>query len=199
MVFSEEHKRNISISKSGKTHSNITKQKMSIAHTGKVHTEEHRLNVSLSRRGNKHWLYGKKQPRHVKEKLRNAHKKRLEEFRKNNIPFRIKGKIKTSYNPDACKLFDFINTTLNWNGKHALNGGEVEIAGYWVDFYEKDVKLIIEYDEEHHNRPSKRELDTKRQQIIQSYVPDYTIIRVSYNETEETIMKRLYEYANRKK
>lgn len=183
----------------GKPHSDVTKQKMSASHTGMVHTEQHRLNVSLSRRGNKHWLYGKSQPESVKEKLRTAHKKRLSEFREKGIPFRVKGKIKTSYNPDACKLFDIINTELHWNGKHALNGGEVQIAGYWVDFYEETVKLIVEYDEKHHSQPSRKDRDLERQQTIQSYLPDYTIIRVRYDESQETIIQRLREYANSKK
>jgi hypothetical protein len=199
MKFSEEHRRKLSIASSGKILSESTRKKISIALTGKTHTEEHRLNVSLSRRGDRHWLYGKQQSDSVKEKLRTSHKKRLDGFRERGIPFRIRGKIKTSYNPDACKLFDIINEELKWDGKHALNDGEVQIAGYWVDFYEETVKLIIEYDEKHHERPSSKDRDLKRQQTIQFYLPDYTIIRIKYDETEETIIQRLREYANSKK
>lgn len=183
----------------GSKHSEETRQKMSKAHIGKVHSEEHRLNVSLSRRGKKHWLYGKKQTDEVKKKLSQSHKKRLEMFRENGIPFRLAGKIKTSYNPEACKLFDIINNQFNWNGKHALNGGEVEVGGYWVDFCEESVKLIIEYDEKHHQQPSRKDSDSKRQETIQKYLPEYTIIRIRNDECLETIIERLQEYANRKK
>lgn len=72
------------------------------------------------------------------------------------------------YNPDACELFDRINKEMGWSGVHALNGGEfyVKELGYWVDYYEPNLNIIIEYDELHHENKKRRMRDIKRQQKI---------------------------------
>ena len=39
--------------------------------------------------------------------------------------------------------------------QHALNGGEVRIGNYWVDGYDKENKIIFEYDEDYISSMSK--------------------------------------------
>lgn len=73
-----------------------------------------------------------------------------------------------SYNKEACKIFDEINNQLGWTGRHALNGGEQKVLKYWVDYYEPNLNLIIEYDERHHR--FQKEKDLHRQDEIIQYL-----------------------------
>ena len=34
--------------------------------------------------------------------------------------------------------------------QHALNGGEINVVGYYLDAYDKDNNIVVEYDEKHH-------------------------------------------------
>jgi hypothetical protein len=70
------------------------------------------------------------------------------------------------YNPTACKYFDSLMLEHGWTGRHAENGGEVVIKGYFVDFYDEVNNIIVEYDEPHHEKPSKKKRDIERQNII---------------------------------
>ncbi len=55
-----------------------------------------------------------------------------------------------SYNKHACKIFDMIEKYLGWNGQYATKGKEKRIGRYWVDYYEPNKNIIIEYDEKYH-------------------------------------------------
>lgn len=76
------------------------------------------------------------------------------------------GQISPWYNKRACKLFEEINSTMNWNGQHAERGGEVRMAGYFLDYYEPSQNLVIEFDEQRHEIPSIKEKDEIKQKII---------------------------------
>lgn len=76
-------------------------------------------------------------------------KKRLREARIEQI--KLSGGW-TSYNKTACAFFDKLNAELSLNGVHALNGGEKQIVGYLVDYYEPNLNLVIEWDEPYHRR-----------------------------------------------
>jgi hypothetical protein len=69
-----------------------------------------------------------------------------------------------NYNPMACKIFEEINRELGWNGHHRLHYGEKRILTYWVDYYEPNLNIVIEFDEKHHKYQTKK--DIKRQQEI---------------------------------
>jgi hypothetical protein len=76
------------------------------------------------------------------------------EYRKNLRKRTIDGLIKrgffVNYNKGACKYFDILNVKNGWNLRHAENGGEVEIAGYFADAYDEHKNIIVEYDEPRH-------------------------------------------------
>jgi len=57
-----------------------------------------------------------------------------------------------NWNPKACNHFEQFDKDNNTNGQHARNGGEYHIKelGYWVDYINHDMKLIMEYDEKKH-------------------------------------------------
>jgi hypothetical protein len=90
-----------------------------------------------------------------------------------------------NFSPRACQYFDFINRLTNTEGQHALNGGEKRILKYHVDYFNPDLKLIIEWNgKDHYTRTGElRASDSKRQQEIQAEYPEYTfkIIKEDYH------------------
>ena len=127
--------------------------------------------------GNKHPLYGKKRSVDERNKIsksligrkisfihrENISKARIgmklseETIKKQRIASRerilkqldnIYGHI--CYNPKACKYFDELNLKNKWNLRHALNGNEVRILGYSLDSYDKNLNIVVEYDESRH-------------------------------------------------
>ena len=80
-----------------------------------------------------------------------------------------KGTFKTygNINPKACEFIEQLNTSNGWNLKHARNGGEQMICGYWLDGYDKEKNIVFEYDESFHYPYGKlREKDIVRQNRI---------------------------------
>jgi hypothetical protein len=76
------------------------------------------------------------------------------------------GNDKPLYNPKACEFFDKLNEITGWDGKHATNGGEISIGGFWVDYYEPKLNVVIEWDERHHRYEKKKKQDTYRARYI---------------------------------
>jgi hypothetical protein len=72
------------------------------------------------------------------------------------------------YNIDACKYFDSLNAERGWNLIHALNGGEFKVGRYYVDAYDANLNIVVEYDEpRHHLKGTRRnEKDIVREQYI---------------------------------
>lgn len=71
-----------------------------------------------------------------------------------------------AYNSKACQIFEQINKEFGWNGQHAENGGEFEVLGYFVDYYEPNLNIVIEYDEPHHTQTRHIKRDKKKQLAI---------------------------------
>ena len=63
-----------------------------------------------------------------------------------------------------------MNEKFGWNLQHAENGGEVSIAGYFLDGYDKELNIAFEYDEPIHyidiENNILREKDIERQNYI---------------------------------
>jgi hypothetical protein len=80
----------------------------------------------------------------------------------------IKGKFKPCYNPKACEIIEEYGKQHGYNFQHAMNGGEYYIKelGYWVDGYDKEKNVVIEYQEKHHNITYWKLRDEKRKNLI---------------------------------
>lgn len=104
------------------------------------------------------------------------------------------GVVNSNYNPDACKYFDKLNKERGWNLQHALNGGEIRAAGYFLDAYDKNRNIVIEYDEPHHYKYGNilRQKDIIRQQRLITCLNPNNFLR--YNTKNNT----LYSVINRK-
>lgn len=102
---------------------------------------------------------GKKHTEETKQKLRESFLKYLKKFKNFNGP---------RYNPIGCQFIDEINLLMNWNLKHAMNGGEKKILRYYVDGYDEELNIVFEYDEpRHYNKDNiLKEKDLIRQNNI---------------------------------
>ena len=147
---------------------------------------------------------GRKIPQNVRDKISksNIGKKRSEET-KNKIRLATIKNLKEkgikfgyncmgNFNPIACKFIDSLNEKCGWNLKHALNGEEFEFCGYFVDGYDKERNIIVEYDEPDHEKPFRKKKDLIRQKIIIDNVKPNMFIR--YNERDN----RLYDVLTNK-
>lgn len=101
----------------------------------------------------------------TRRKLREAMLKRVEDL--GGFP---------NFNPTACTIFDEINKEMNWNGIHALNGGEFKVCGYSVDFYEPSKNIVIEYFEKAHKNSIEKD-SFRQNEIIKELNCKFYIIK----------------------
>jgi predicted HTH domain antitoxin len=110
------------------------------------------------------WAYPKN--KETKKKMRLAAIKRIKKQNNNN-------QICPAYNSDACNFFNYLNDKFDLNGQHAENGREFYIKklGYFVDYYESDLNLVIEWDEKKHFKNGQlKEKDIQRQKEIENHL-----------------------------
>ena len=60
------------------------------------------------------------------------------------------GEFGQHYSIKGCKYIDELNKKNNWNLQHALNGGEFEVDGFFLDGYDNNLNIAFEYDESKH-------------------------------------------------
>ena len=107
------------------------------------------------------------------EKKKQVCRKCSNELRKQNILENLKGKHTwANYNPKSCEYFNNLNIKNKWNLQHALNGGEVKILNYFVDAYDKEKNIVVEYDESYHytKQGNLKQKDVLRQQRIMTHL-----------------------------
>jgi hypothetical protein len=143
----------------GRTLNNKTKEKISNSHTGKKLTTETKLKMSLGKIGGLNPAKRLDVRKKISEsQLKNKRtisdetRRKLSIKAKESILKRIEkfGKICPNFNSYACSYFDKLNEQNNWNLQHALNGGEKRILCYFLDAYDVEKNIVIEYDEPHH-------------------------------------------------
>ena len=78
----------------------------------------------------------------------------------------LKGKVTPRYNPAACQKIDEYGKRHGYSFQHAENGGEFHIPelGYWVDGYDKEKNVVVEYYERWHQ--GTQEHDEQRKEEI---------------------------------
>ena len=122
---------------------------MKLKNTGKKRTKEQIENIRNS-------LVGRTLSREHIKRLRLAVIKRIEDRH---------GTIFPNYNIEACKIIEEYGKENGYNLQHAENGGEYYIKelGYFLDGYDKNKNVVIEYYERHHyTLGNLREKDLKR-------------------------------------
>jgi hypothetical protein len=163
-----------------------TKIKIGNGNRGLKRTKEQRKITSDAGIGRKVWNTGltaeidsriKKIPRteEQKQKFRESAIKRMD---------KLFGRCVPGYNPRACETFDELNRIYGLNLRHAENGGEVCIMGYFVDAFDLENQLIIEYDEKYHNNQKHKRKDEIRQSNL-IRVTGFTFIRIKEGDIFE--------------
>lgn len=95
------------------------------------------------------------------------------------------------YNKSSISILESIAKEHGWNIQHAENGGEFYTGiGYFVDAYDKEKNIVLEYDEPKHyvdvENNILREKDLKRQnEIIEHLHCEYW----RYNEAMNVLWK----------
>ena len=149
----------------GKTHTEKTKKKSSESHLGlpspmkgKYHSEEARQKMR------------KPKSNEGRKNMRLAAIKRIEE---NN------GKIFPNFNKNSIVFFEKFDKDNNTSGFYGKEEFHIKKLGYWLDYFNPDLKLIIEWDEETHYRNDKlKKKDIQRQKNIQEFYPDFEFRRI---------------------
>lgn len=156
----------------GRRNSPESIKKMSEAKKGKKFSAEHRKALSVAR--NKYYgNHGYSEEAKQKQRLL-GRAQRIREIEERY------GQIMPSYNPAACKVIEEYGATHGYDFLHAENGGEVQILGYFVDGYDENKNVVIEYYEKRHNKTKNR--DGRRQQEITNHLGcEFIII---WDETE---------------
>jgi hypothetical protein len=95
--------------------------------------------------------------------------------------------IHPGYNPKACYIIDEYGKQNGYNFQHAMNGGEhyIKELGYWVDGYDKNKNVVIEYYEKNHKQSIKK--DRKRIKEIKTFLKCQVIIIREWTNQTKTI------------
>ncbi len=199
-LLSKERNKKISNTLKGRKLSEQRCKNMSIGRKGMKFSDKHKQNMSITKKklyenGYINPKKGKKLSKETKQKMKDNHadvsgennpmfgRKHSEESCKKRRISRIKeieyknGYIFPNYSINACKFFEYLNKEFNLKGLHALNGGEFYIKdlGYFLDYYESDLNLVIEWDEKSHKYKKKK--DKIREDEIIKYLK-CTFIRI---------------------
>lgn len=163
-LLTHEHKKNLSISHKGKHFSEEHKKNIGKGNIGRKVSEETRLKISKANTGRKH----------TEEGIRNI---------KIGITgyYAIKKKHRPNYNLKSIEYFKEFDKNNNTTGIFATNPKEFYIKelGYYLDYINFDMKLIIEWDEErHYVRKALREKDIKRQKEIENLFSSFKFERI---------------------
>ena len=157
------------------------RNKMSVSHTGKPSgmsgkklAGKAKLHMKRIRVGQKPFLGGK-HSEETKKEMRLRTLKRIEQnYGVTPQPF---------YNLDACYYFYLFDSYYNTQGHYAVYGGGeflIKELGYYPDYINFDLKLIMECDEEKHydQNGHLKERDVIRQKQIQELYPDFEFRRL---------------------
>jgi very-short-patch-repair endonuclease len=128
---------------------------MLIGKKRKPFSNKWRRNLSIGHKKSEIWRKSMNTPEY-KEKHRQKMYRLIKEGRYGRVGFNL----------NACKVFDYINKKLNWNGLHAKNQGEKTVNNFILDFYEPTFNVVIEWDEKYHKKSKRKQKDWFRQKII---------------------------------
>ena len=158
----------------GKHHSGEIKRQISIAGLGRIHSEETKRKIGVANSGKNNYWFGKHRrlSDETCKKLRLATIAYIEKVKCNG------GQLTPMYNINACKLIEEYGQLHGYNFQHAENGGEYYIKelGYFVDGYDKEKNVVIEYYEKRHKKTVNR--DERRQKEIEDFLGcNFVILR----------------------
>lgn len=127
-------------------------------------SETYRKNIASGKTVNT-WL-GRKHTEETKNKQRIKMCNWL-----NSLP---NSKRRANYNPNSIAVLERIAAEHGWHIMHACNGGEFYTGvGYFVDGYDKDKNIVIEYDEPKHYTDAEHNILTEKDIIRQTKIIEH--------------------------
>jgi len=185
-IRKEWHKHNENSFK-GRIHSDETKELLSFLSTKRFENEDERQKISRSLVGNIPWNYGKTgvYDASVIDKMSNSAKARIVRQGNNQIH---------SYNPNSIPILEEYANENGYNIQHAENGGEYQVPNttFFVDAYDVENNVVIEYDEKYHLNENQVDKDRKRQQIIGN------ILKCKFVRILQSGEIRIFDYSKNK-
>lgn len=110
------------------------------------------------------------------EHIKNLRLARIKDVERKN------GVVYPNFNPKACEFFKSFDMLFNTKGQYAMYGGGeyyIERLGYFPDYFNLTLKLIMEWDEPNHYENGRlKEKDKIRQKEIQELYPEFEFVRV---------------------
>lgn len=100
---------------------------------------------------------------------------RKKQIRESTIKYieSTKGPMRVRYNKNSISVIESIGEEHGWNLQHAENGGEVYVDGYWLDGYDKDNNVVVEYDESRHYKDPYNNILIDKDIIRQNYIIEH--------------------------
>ena len=182
-IISEKTRKKLKEINIGKKFSKKTRDKIGNKSKERWSNEKYRKRLSKKHKeiGSGKSNLGRKCSEKTRKKCRVS---RIKNMRKNGNKF-------PGYNKNAVNYFKFFDYYWSTKGQYATNPHEHEVKelGYFLDYFNKNLKLIIEVDEKHHEK--QKEKDEIREKEIQRLYSDFTFIRIE----EEDIKKYYNELA----
>lgn len=97
----------------------------------------------------------------------------------------LHGQLFPRYNPSACREIEKFGEEIGVNFQHAENGGEILLEiGYWVDGYNREKNIVVEYFEPWHKRFVEKDLN-RLNEIIDYLGCEVYIIRENDDGSKE--------------
>jgi hypothetical protein len=156
---------------------------------GKQHTEEVRIHMRKLMReyysNHPHPWTGRNHSDVSKEKMRDVNIARVKRL---GLPFH------PSYNRNSIPILEEYARENGYTIKHAENGGEYQIPNttFYVDAYDVENNVVIEYDEVYHQSSNNKYIDKWRQDMIGNILK-CKFIRILYNGEI-----RIFDYSKNK-
>ena len=95
------------------------------------------------------------------------------------------GKVMPNYNKKACDYFLAFDRKHRTEGLYGSNEYCISELGYFPDYINFKLKLIMEWDEQHHYKNGKlSRRDVLRQREIQKAFPSFKFKRIKENKNE---------------
>jgi hypothetical protein len=175
----------------GKKHTEKSKEKISKGNKGKILSDESRERISKAKikyyKNNVSSTKGRKHTEKTKAKMRLSRIKLISELKNEGV------QIYPAYNRNSISILQNYALINDLSIIHAENGGEyfIKELGYWVDAYDIEKNIVIEYYEKYHKYNEDKD-KVRRINIMNHLKCDFHIIK---EDSEEII---IFKYKERK-
>jgi len=97
-----------------------------------------------------------------------------------------------AYNPNSIPIIENYGKENGYNFIHAENGGEYQIPNttFFVDGYDKENNIVIEFDEKYHYWESHKNKDRQRQDMIGQ------LLKCKFIRIDQNNNINIFDYSN---